>query len=275
MDGLAVVTRRIKFGAVVWFAATMPAQPAEVLYDLYEATVFVTGQGEETRGPGLARALAAVLVKASGDPSLAAAPAVLALGAEAAGFVDGFSYRDRMEGIPVHDEQGTRDRPYDLTVAFDVGAIDAILRSLGSAPWTGPRPELLAVVAVRNGDMRFVLAADGYKGRDMREAMTAAAEQYGMPVVLPADASLAGAGVTDASLDRATVDAFLSDHGADMAVVGALTWSEADLGWEADWQMTVDDVPYRWRAHRVSFDDAFRNAIGGAAQILSGHGAPQ
>ena len=32
--------------------------------------MFVTGQGEETRGPGLAKALAAVLVKVSGDPRL-------------------------------------------------------------------------------------------------------------------------------------------------------------------------------------------------------------
>ena len=67
-------------------------------------------------------------------------------------FVEGFSYRDLMEGIPVHDEQGSRDRPYDLTVIFEPDEVDAALAALGSAPWTGPRPELLVVVAVRNGD---------------------------------------------------------------------------------------------------------------------------
>jgi hypothetical protein len=126
------------------------------------------------------------------------------------------------------------------------------------------------VVAVRNGDTRFMLAADGEKGRDMREAIEAAATQYGMPVTLPTEAALSDAG----SLDSGVPGRLARDSGADVAVVGTLTWSDTDLGWDADWQMTADDVPYRWEAHRVSFDDAFRAAIGGAAQILSGNGAP-
>jgi hypothetical protein len=64
------------------------------------------------------------------------------------------------------------------------------------------------------------------------------------------------------------------DSGADIPLSGTLTWSDSDLGWDADWQMKSESVSYRWQAHRVSFDDAFRSAIGGAAQILSGHGAP-
>lgn len=256
---------------------TTAAGSAEPVPGLYTATVFVTGQGEETRGPGIAKALAAVLVKVSGDPRLAADLKVASLAMKAADLIDAFSYRDRMEGIPVHDEQGSRDRPYDLTVAFAPAAIDAALRSLGSAAWAGPRPELLVVVAVENGDTRFALAADGAKGRDMRDAMAAAAEQFGMPVALPTDAALAQAGMTATApdgADQALLDALARASGADIAVSGTLTWSNSALGWDADWRMTVDGIPYRWRAHRVSFDDAFRAAIGGAAQIVSGHGAP-
>lgn len=263
--------------AGVCVALTTAAHPAELISNLYEATVFVTGQGEETRGPGLAKALAAVLVKVSGDPRLTAEPRVAALAVKAADFVAAFSYRDRMAGIPVHDEQGSRDRPYDLTVSFVPAAIDAALATLGSAPWTEARPELLVAVAVENGDTRFVLAADGLKGRDMREAMAAAAVQFGMPIALPTEAALTEAGVTatDAdSFDQVALDALARDSGADIAVSGTLTWSDTDLGWDADWQMTTDGVPYRWQAHRVSFDNAFRAAIGGAAQILSGHGPP-
>jgi len=32
--------------------------------------------------------------------------------------------------------------------------------------------------------------------------------------------------------------------------------------------------PHRWRFRSVTFDEAFRRAIGGAAQILSGNGDP-
>jgi hypothetical protein len=111
----------------------------------------------------------------------------------------------------------------------------------------------------------------------MREAMVSAAEQYGMPVTLPTEEALAEFGVTATdldSLDPQALAALAGGSGADVAVSGTLTWSDAALGWEAGWRMTADNVPYRWRAHRVSFDDAFRGAIGGAAQILSGHGAP-
>ena len=110
----------------------------------------------------------------------------------------------------------------------------------------------------------------------MREAMAAAAEQFGMPVTLPTEAALAEAGITATTRKTSTggLDALARDSGADIALSGTLTWNDTDLGWDAEWKMTVDDVPYRWQAHRVSFDNAFRSAIGGAAQILSGHGAP-
>jgi hypothetical protein len=276
----SVLRRPARLGAIaaaLCCAILAGAEAAEPAADLYTATVFVTGQGGETRGPGVARALAAVLVKVSGDPRLAHDPAAAGIAADTPALVAGFTYRDRMEGIPVHDEQGSRDRPYDLTVRFDEAAIDATLAALGRVPWTGPRPEILTVVAVENGDTRFILAADGARGRDMREAVAAAGEQYGMPVMLPAEAAFAAAGIAEAgfaAIDPTTLDAFARTSGADVALAGTLAWSDAALGWDAEWRIRVDGRPYRWSVHRVSFDDAFRSAIGGAAQILSGHGAP-
>jgi len=248
--------------------AAAPARSAEIVGaeegGLYSATVIVTGR-EETRQAGLRQAFLAVLAKASGDPRLIADPAAVALAEGAPAAVADFAYRDRMEGIPVHDEQGSRDRPYDLTVDFDPAAIDALLARVGGTPWPAPRPELLAVVKVENGATRFFLAADGREGRDMREALDAAAAQYGMPVVLPARAELARAG---------DVAALLAAVGADAAVAGTLDWDDDALGWTVDWTMTAGGTDHRWTAEAVSFDAAFRVAIGGAAQILSGHGAP-
>ena len=47
--------------------------------------------------------------------------------AAAGDYVASFTYRDRLEGIPIHDEQGTYDRPHDLTVNVDPAKIDAAL----------------------------------------------------------------------------------------------------------------------------------------------------
>jgi hypothetical protein len=87
--------------------------------DLYQCQTIVTGQGEESRRFGFPVCLEQVLVKVSGDPRLIGDPEVAGLAGQAATFVTDFAFRDRMAGIPVHDEQGTRDRPYDLTGRAD------------------------------------------------------------------------------------------------------------------------------------------------------------
>jgi uncharacterized protein len=246
--------------------------------DLYRAQTIVTGQGEESRRLGFAACLEQVLVKVSGDPRLRGDPGVAALAGEAGTFVTEFAFHDRMAGIPVHDEQGTRDRPYDLTVGFDQAKIDAALRSLGREPWSAAsRPHLAVFLGVRIGTASYVLASDGERGRDQREALVAAAARFGMPMALPDQAALAEAGLSYPKLARADpsgLDAAVRAIGSDLALAGDLLWSEEALGWIASWRLDARGKTYRWQIRGVSFDDAFRNAIAGAAQILSGHGQP-
>ena len=246
--------------------------------ELYQARTIVTGQGEESRKIGFATALPDVLVKVSGDPRLADEPAVAALAGRAASLVASYRYRDRMEGIPVHDEQGTRDRPFDLTVSFDQAEIDAALRSLGREPWTGSRPRIVMFVSVRPGGDAYLLAADGERGRDLREALAAAAERFGMTLALPSRAALSEArlGVeTLPAADLATLDATIESAGGDVAMAGSLVWSDEALGWVAEWRLYSLGESYRWQISGVSFDAALRSAAAGAAQILSGHGPPK
>lgn len=266
--------------------ATAPARSAEIVGaeegGLYRATVIVTGR-EETRQAGLRQAFLAVLAKASGDPRLLADPAAVALAEGAPAAVADFAYRDRMEGIPVHDEQGSRDRPYDLTGNFDPARVDAALATLGRAPWPQPRPAVLAVVTVRTGDTEFVLAGDGSRGRDMVEALAIAAERMAVPTVIPDAAVLKRLG----SLSQAalfTPGPEFADTtlrvGAAATLIGMLMWSDTDRGWIAEWHLETGQEPgaappTRWTVRGVSFDAAFRNGIGGAAQVLSGNGAPE
>jgi hypothetical protein len=223
---------------------------------LYTATTIVTGRGEDTRAPGLATCLIEVLVKASGDPRLADDPAARAVAGDAARFVADIAYRDRMAGIPVHDEQGTRERPHDLTVRFDAAKVDTALAALGRRPWPVPRPTLAVRVAVSAGTASFALTADGPRGRDMREAMAATSERFALPVALPA----------------------LADDGAEPGtgpvLAGTLAWSDTDLGWTATWVLRGAGETVRWSLHGVGFDAAFRSGVGGAAQLLSGNGRP-
>ena len=71
------------------------------------------------------------------------------------------------------------------------------------------------------------------------------------------------------------LDAAAKSAGGDQALVGRLLWSDQARGWLAEWRLASEGKLYRWQVRGVSFDDAFRNGMRGAAQILSGYGRPK
>jgi len=196
----------------------------------------------------------------------------------AADYVAGFKYRDLYEGIPVHDEQGTHDRPHELTVDFDRGKVDAALASLGSKPWLDTRPRLTVILGVKNAKGRFILSADAEQGFYMRDSFAAAAKRIAIPIILPSQTAIGATGLDAEALAHAEIallDKAAKEVGGDQALAGTLTWSDADRGWIAEWRLAADGKTYGWQISGVSFDDAFRNALRGAAQVLSGNGEPQ
>lgn len=218
---------------------------------LYETRVIVTGTGVETRGPALVSALGRVLAKASGNAALRDGARAL----DPLPLVAAFAYLDRMTDIPVHDEQGTRDRPYDLLVWFDAGRVDAALRGLGAAPWPGPRPVLaldVGIVPRRGGPL--ALRADTAADERHRGALLAAAGDAGLEVWLPAVAG----GVA-------------APAGA-VGLQGRLRWSEEAAGWVAAWRMEWAGVAHEWGSSGTSFDAAYRTGLDGAARLMSGVG---
>jgi hypothetical protein len=260
--------------AALLCAAAAGARAAD---ELYEGQAIVTGQREPERTKALPDCLEEVLVKVSGDPSLIGDRRLAPFKATAADFVAAFRYHDRMSGIPVHDEQGTRDRPYDLTVRFDQAKVDGALRSLGLEPWTGPRPRLAVFVGVQNGPTPYVLASDGERGLEQKLALEAAAQKRGMTIVLPNSKLLADADVRFDRLPKIDAQRWRTlgkDAGGEAALIGTLYWIEQEFGWRADWRL-VSHGDHRWQIRGVSFDTAFRNAMSGSAQVLSGHGEPK
>src|SRR5260370_25460527 len=102
--------------------------------DLYRALAIVTGQGQANRIVGLASCLEDVLIKVSGAQKLAGDRRLAAYKSNAKDLVRAFSYHDQMSGTPTRDEQGTRDRPYHLTLDFDETKIDDLLHALQIKP---------------------------------------------------------------------------------------------------------------------------------------------
>ncbi|WP_164879630.1 DUF2066 domain-containing protein [Afifella aestuarii] len=242
--------------------------------DLYEAQTIVTGEREETRLPAFEECLLKVLVKVSGAPIARGDPRVPELLATAPSFVRAYRYHDRMEGIPHHDEQGSRDRPYDLTVSFDAAKIDAALNGLGYEAWLD-RPTLAVLVAVLTEGRRYLLTRDGKRGIDQKDALEAAAHQYGLAIVLPAQSILEekdAVSVPSGEGEMEDLRPFASALETEVALGGSIAWDATALGWKAKWHLqTAEGATADWQVAGVSFDDAFRNAMAGAAAMLSGH----
>jgi uncharacterized protein len=250
---------------------------ADAADDLYRAQTIVTGQGEENRIIGFAACLEDVLIKVSGALKLAGDPRLNDYKSHARDFVSAYDYHDQMSGKPKRDEQGTRDRPYDLIVDFDARKIDDILGGLGLKPWSSQRPRLGVLVEIEQGTRKFIVTSDARQSELQRESLVAAAARRGMIIALPDATALAKANIGDAevmTLSSATWRPVAAAQGADVALLGHLTWSDSDLGWVTEWRMDWQDRPHRWQLRGVTFDEAFRRGIGGAAQILSGNGEP-
>jgi uncharacterized protein len=254
------------------------ATAAEAADDLYSAQTVVTGQGEANRTIGFAACLGDVLIKVSGAVKLADDPRLAAYQSRAGDFVKAHRYHDQMSGTPIRDEQGTRDRPHDLIVDFDERKIDDLLKVLGVKPWLSHRPVLAVFVAMELGPSKYIVTADaGLSAVAPRQSLLAASTRRGVPIVLPDVAALAKSGIDGATLAKMpppTLAARAAELGGEVALVGRLKWDDSDLAWASEWQMEWQGRPHRWLIRGPTFDDAFRRAIGGAAQILSGNGDP-
>ncbi len=244
---------------------------------MYRAQAVVTGQGEANRIVGFASCLEDVLIKVSGAQQLAGDRRLAAYKSNAKNFVRAFSYHDQMSGKPHRDEQGTRDRPYDLTVDFEEGKINGILKALVLKPWLSHRPWLAVFVEMKQGPKNYIVTTDGIRSDLQRDALLAAADRRGMDIVLPSVAALAKSNLNGSELmtvPSSTLALVATEQGGEVALVGQLVWDDRKLGWATQWQMDWRGRTYHWQIRGVTFDEAFRRGIGGAAQALSGNGDP-
>lgn len=242
--------------------------------ELYRAQTVVTGQGEANRNTGFAACLEDVLIKVSGALQLAGDPRLAAYRSRAADFVSAYNYHDQFSGKPTRDEQGTRDRPYDLIVDFDDSKIDGVLDAIGLKPWLSHRPVLAVLVEMEQGARKYVVTSDAKQSDLQRDSLLAAATKRGMSLVLPdAKANIDGAELT--AMPAPALAARAAELGAEAALAGRLVWVDAEFGWATEWLIDWQGRPHRWQARGITFDEAFRRGIGGAAQVLSDNGDPK
>jgi hypothetical protein len=232
-----------------------PAWAADA--DLFSCRVIVTGT-DHRDDDALPRCLQDAIIKATGRPSLREDARLAPVLRDAPFLVEDVLYLDRMTDIPHHDEQGSRDRPYDLIAWFQPDKLTARLGALGIPVWHDrpERLELLITVEPARGNP-FTVTAEQDVSERHRQALLAAADRFGLHIALPTEIRL---------LSRLP---WLS--ASSQGLRGVLKWSDADFGWNATWTL-VDRgrTPQpEWTVRGVAFDEAYRVGLGGAAERLS------
>lgn len=234
-----------------------PIQPASAadVPALYRAEAIVTGREvPEEHRRGLRETIEEVVVRLTGDPGLEGSGRIAPILALAPMFVDGYEYEDRMKDIPVHDEQGTRERPHFLRVAYAPALIGKALAALDLPVWPDPRPVLGVRAEVVTSRGRFFVAAQGPQGDGQRAVVTALGRKRGLPVVL-ADAAGVIPGDVGALLDARLIQA---DDGY---------WT---IDWTVDWTVDTGRNRGTGRAGPLSYDRALRVAFDAAVSVLHG-----
>jgi hypothetical protein len=152
--------------------------------------------------------------------------------------------------------------------------LDPVLASLGGRPWLERRPELAVFLLVKNRDTSYIVAAGDDDRQPMRQSFEAAADLLAMKIIFPPSSQAAALNIDFPAVGQAELDDLAKRAGVDRALAGSLTWRDPDLGWVADWQLSAGGRTWKWQVRGVGFDEAFRVAMRGAAQILSGNGQP-
>jgi hypothetical protein len=267
-----------RFAATLGAGATLfallafrPAAAVEVK-DIYKAETIVTGTGVAERLRGFRETLAEVLVKASGDATLLGSASLARVSDNAADYVARYEQEDRMKGIPLHDEQGTRDRPYFLRVTFDKIKIDAALHALGVDIWPADRPEVAVWLGIKDAVVSYVLTETSERGYGQREALRLASRRRGVPIVLPLAADVEAAAITYDLIARGDVTqlrAATVGLGAEALLYGTLDY-DGEGHWIVTWSVDWKGAERHWRQEHVTFDVGLRGGVEGAARVLAG-----
>ena len=265
----------VTVGVMLGLVAVMPRLPrasAQPAGGIYQATVITTGSDSRFRNAGFAQALREVLVKASGEPRLAKDPRVDGMVPQAGELVAFFSYRDQMEGIHHHDDQGTYDRPFELTVQFDWLSVNATLARVGEKPWLDERPTLVPVILVRGHERPFnqtyLISDVEPAAAAQRDSLSYCAQKYGLSLRVPSLADLTIWNVRPREIPRLRASSATNKF----VVAGTLDFRLRTFGWVGMWKANWRGTDYAWGISGVSFDKAFDDLVAGVASIASGHG---
>lgn len=200
---------------------------------LYSQQIPVTNDGEAERNRAFREALAAVVVKVSGDPRWLENPNIERAIAQAQNYVEATSYISESIQLPLEDNtvsaDGTEEQFYTveqriISVNFAAALIDALLADANIPVWNSNRPSVLVWMVLQNslGDREFLTAGSN---PEIVTAMQDFAAARGLPIIFPVLDFEDRRTLTENiawNLDAAVISSASERYGADSILAGRL-----------------------------------------------------
>jgi hypothetical protein len=200
---------------------------------LYSQQIPVTNDGEAERDRAFSEALAAVVVKVSGDPRWLESPAIERAIAQAQNYVEATTYISELIQLPLEDNTASADTDEEqfytaeqriISVNFAAALIDELLADAGIPVWDGNRPSVLVWMVLQNsaGDREFLTVGSN---PEIVKVMQDFAAARGLPIIFPVldfeDRRTLSENIVW-NLDEAAISSASERYGADSILAGRL-----------------------------------------------------
>jgi len=200
---------------------------------LYSQQIPVTNDGEAERDRAFSEALAAVVVKVSGDPRWLESPAIERAIAQAQNYVEATTYISELIQLPLEDNTASADTDEEqfytaeqriISVNFAAALIDELLADAGIPVWDGNRPSVLVWMVLQNsaGDREFLTTGSN---PEIVKVMQDFAAARGLPIIFPVldfeDRRTLSENIVW-NLDEAAISSASERYGADSILAGRL-----------------------------------------------------
>lgn len=231
--------------------------------DFMTTSVAVADYSSQALKQSLTQALAQVLVKISGNPSVMTLPQVQNEVAHINHLVAAYSYQASA------DAAGKSQ--LNLKVAFNDHAIKRLLRSAGQAIWNADRPSTIVWLRVSHQDgERSSVSSDGVNDSPLALALEHDAKSRGLHVLFPMQ-DLTDQAAFGNDADQAMLNVTeLQQASKRYHVMSMLSGSAKEVGghWQADWLYVFDGAPIRWQDEADSVDVLAHRAIDNVAGTM-------
>ena len=253
---IAQLKQIVRYSLMLLTLLLISWQPSAALQvsGLYSQQIPVTNDGEAERNRAFKEALAAVVVKVSGDPRWLENPAIERAIAQAQNYVEATSYISESIQLPLEDNTASADTDEEqfytaeqriISVNFAAALIDELLEDADIPVWDGNRPSVLVWMVLQSsaGDREF-LTADS--NPEIVRVMQDFAAARGLPIIFPVLDFEDRRTLTENvvwNLDEAAISIASERYGADSILAGRLHFTASDelVGlWQFQFQEEAD-----------------------------------